>query len=186
VEPIFFATPEAFRAWLDEHHQTAPELWVGFHRRASGRPSITWPQAVDEALCVGWIDGVRRGVDVDRYAIRFTPRRRTGHWSKVNVARVQALREQGRMLAAGEQAFAQRRPERTGRASYERDEPATLEPDQERRLRADAGAWAFFSAQPPGYRRTAIHWVTSAKRSETRERRLTALIEASRARRRRF
>src|SRR4051812_32128740 len=184
VEPTFFATPAAFRAWLAEHHTTASELWVGFHKRGAGRPSMTWPESVDEALCVGWIDGIRRSLGEDSYTIRFTPRRPSSHWSRVNVARVEALRAEGRMLDAGERAFAARRADKTARASYERDAPASLDPEQEREFRAHAEAWDFFAAQPPGYRRTATHWVTSAKRPETRDRRLAQLIADSAAGRR--
>jgi uncharacterized protein YdeI (YjbR/CyaY-like superfamily) len=184
--PEFFATPAEFAAWLERHHETATELTVGFYKRGSGKPSLTWPESVEVALCFGWIDGVRRGMGDDSYTIRFTPRKPGSHWSKVNVAKAQELIERGEMREAGRRAFEQRRADRTGQASYERDEPAELAPDQERRLREHPEAWAFFSGQPPWYRRTAIHWVTSAKRPETRERRLTRLIEESAAKRRAF
>jgi uncharacterized protein YdeI (YjbR/CyaY-like superfamily) len=184
--PEFFATPAEFAAWLEHQHETATELTVGFYKRGSGKPSMTWPESVEVALCFGWIDGVRRGLDEDSYTIRFTPRKPGSHWSKVNVAKAQALIERGEMRPAGKSAFEQRRADRTGRASYERDEPAKLDPEQERRLRANPEAWAFFSAQPPWYRRTATHWVTSAKRPETRERRLQRLIEECAAGRRAF
>jgi uncharacterized protein YdeI (YjbR/CyaY-like superfamily) len=184
--PEFFATPAEFAAWLEQHHETSQELLVGFYKRKSGRPSMTWSQSVEVALCFGWIDGVRRGLDEDSYTIRFTPRKAGSHWSKVNVAKAQELMERGEMRAAGLRAFEQRREDRTGRASYERDEEATFGPEQEQRFAADKAAWEFFSAQPPWYRRTAIHWVTSAKRPETRERRLASLIEESAAGRRAF
>jgi uncharacterized protein YdeI (YjbR/CyaY-like superfamily) len=177
----FFATPGEFEAWLDEHHETASEVLVGFHKRATGRPSMTWPESVEVALCFGWIDGIRRSLDGDSYTIRFTPRKPDSHWSAVNVAKAQELIAAGRMRAAGRRAFEQRREDRTARASYERSDEARLEPEQERRLRKDEAAWSFFSAQPPWYRRTAIHWVTSAKRPETRERRLDQLIADSAA-----
>jgi uncharacterized protein YdeI (YjbR/CyaY-like superfamily) len=179
VEPTFFATPERFRAWLERHHETRKELWVGFHRKGSGLPSITWPESVDEALCFGWIDGVRRGVDGDSYAIRFTPRTRTSTWSAVNVRRAGALIRAGRMRPAGLEAFERRAPERTGVYSYEQREAARLSPEQERAFRSNRRAWAFFEAQALGYRRTATWWVVSAKREETRERRLATLIEDS-------
>jgi uncharacterized protein YdeI (YjbR/CyaY-like superfamily) len=175
----FFATPAEFEAWLERHHATHTELIVGFRKRATGRPSMTWPESVEVALCFGWIDGVRRRHDDDSYTIRFTPRKPGSHWSKVNVAKAQELIGRGRMRPAGRAAFEGRREDRTARASYERTEEARLEPEQERRLRDNDAAWAFFSAQPPWYRRTAIHWVTSARRPETRERRLDRLIEDS-------
>ena len=184
MEPIFFACPEELRGWFAANHETARELVVGFHKRGTGQPSVTWPQAVDEALCVGWIDGVRRSFDGDRYTIRFTPRKPGSHWSRVNVGRVEALRAEGRMQPAGERAFARRQAGNTARASYERDAPAQLDAAREARLRADEAAWAFFSVQPPWYRRTVIHWVLCAKRPETRERRFATLLEDSRAGRR--
>jgi uncharacterized protein YdeI (YjbR/CyaY-like superfamily) len=176
---IHFATPAEFRAWLEENHGTAEELEVGFYKRASGRPSMTWPEAVDEALCFGWIDGVRRGRDDESYTIRFTRRRPGSHWSAVNVAKAERLIADGRMRPAGRAAYARRRADRTARASYERANEPLLEPEQVHRFRANAEAWAFFSAQAPSYRRAAIHWVTSAKRTETRARRLDRLIAAS-------
>jgi uncharacterized protein YdeI (YjbR/CyaY-like superfamily) len=177
--PEFFATPADFAAWLERHHETSTELIVGFYRRGSGKPSITWPEAVEQALRFGWIDGVRRRLDDDSYTIRFTPRRPGSHWSAVSVARAQELIAQGVMRPAGVAAFERRRADRTAQATYEQATEARLDPEQERRLRADPRAWEFFSAQPPWYRRTAIHWVVRAKRSETRERRLARLIEDS-------
>jgi uncharacterized protein YdeI (YjbR/CyaY-like superfamily) len=152
---------------------------VGFHKRGSRRPSITWPESVDQALCFGWIDGVRKRVDDERYMIRFTPRKRSSTWSRVNVARVAELTEAGLMHPAGLAAFAARTEE--GTYSYEQREAAAFDPEREARLRADAAAWAWFSAQPPWYRRTATHWVMSAKREETRDRRLARLIADSAA-----
>jgi uncharacterized protein YdeI (YjbR/CyaY-like superfamily) len=184
--PEFFATPAEFAAWLERHHETATELTVRFYKRDSGKPSMTWPESVAVALCFGWIDGVRRGLGDDSYTIRFTPRKPGSHWSKVNVAKAQELIAKGEMREAGLRAFEQRRADRTGQASYERDDAPELEPEQEQRFKADPAAWEFFSAQPPWYRRTAIHHVTSAKRPETRERRLQRLIEESAARRRAF
>ena len=180
--PKFFATPAAFRAWLEKHHATARELLVGFYKKASGKPSITWPESVDEALCFGWIDGIRRSHGADAYTIRFTPRRPTSIWSAVNVARVKELTAQGKMAPAGLAAAALRTPERTGLYSFERRAlPAELAPEHDRLLRANAKASAFFDAQPPWYRRGAIHWVTAAKRDETRARRLAELIRESAA-----
>ena len=176
-EPSFFATPADLRAWFDEHHESERELWVGFYKKGSGRPSITWPEAVDEALCVGWIDGVRRGVNDESYKIRFTPRAKTSKWSNVNVARVAELTRAGRMRPAGVAAFEARGHVRAA-ASYEQQH-VELEPDQERRFHANAKAWKYFQGRPPWYRRAATWWVTSAKRADTRERRLATLIEES-------
>lgn len=177
----FFASPAAFRSWLEEHHATETELLVGFHKKGSGKPSITWPESVDEALCFGWIDGVRRSLGDDAYTIRFTPRRRRSIWSALNVARVAELQRLGRMMPAGLRAFEARTPERTGVYSFERNTAAKLAPEQERRLRGNAAAARFFDAQPPWYRRAAIHWVISARRDETRQRRLEQLVEHSAA-----
>jgi len=179
MKPTFFATPAEFRAWFEANHQSAKELLVGFYKRGSGKPSISWPESVDEALCFGWIDGVRKSIDEDAYTIRFTPRKSTSIWSAINVAKVAALETLGRMTPAGRRAFASRTPERTGVYSFERSSAAVLRPDEEQRLRANAKAAAFFDAQPPWYRRTSIHWVSSAKRDETRSRRLEQLIADS-------
>ena len=184
TKPTYFATPAAFRAWLAKHHATRAELLVGFHKKASGKPSLTWPQSVDEALCFGWIDGVRRSLGADAYAIRFTPRKPTSSWSAINVAKVAVLREAGRMRPAGEAAFAKRTAEKTGVYSFERDAAATLTPAQAARLAGDATAHAWFTQQAPWYQRTAIHWVISAKREATRERRLAEVIRDSAAGRR--
>ncbi len=178
TEATFFAAPDDFRGWLAAHHDTEPELWVGFWKVATGRPSVTWPLAVDQALCYGWIDGVRKTIDAEAYRIRFTPRRAGSTWSNVNVARVAELTAQGLMTPTGAAAFERRTPERTGRYAYER-EHATFGADQETAFRANAGAWAFFHAQPPSYRRVATYWVVSAKREQTRARRLATLIEDS-------
>ena len=183
-EPIYFESPEEFYEWLEQHHETEAEVYVGYWKKATGKPSLTWSQAVDQALCFGWIDGRVKGIDDQRHMQRFTPRKPTSNWSKVNVEKVARLTEAGLMRPAGIAAFERRRADRTGIYSFERDKQATLEPEQEERFRANAKAWEFFQAQPPGYRRTAIHLVTSAKRPETRERRLDQLIEDSAAGRR--
>jgi uncharacterized protein YdeI (YjbR/CyaY-like superfamily) len=183
MEPTFFATPEELRAWLAEYHETETELLVGFHKKGSGRPSITWPQSVDQALCFGWIDGVRRRIDDATYSIRFTPRKARSTWSAVNVKRVAELTEQGLMRPAGIAAFERRSDDKTAIYAYEQRKAATLDPEHERRFRADAQAWAWFQAQPPSYRRTATYWVVSAKKPETRQRRLERLIEDSAAER---
>jgi uncharacterized protein YdeI (YjbR/CyaY-like superfamily) len=181
MEPIFFATPADLRVWLEEHHATETELLVGFYKKGSGRPSITWPQSVDQALCFGWIDGVRRSIDDERYSIRFTPRKARSTWSAVNVERVGELTEQGLMHPAGLAAFERRADDDTAIYAYEQRTAAALEPAMERRFKQDERAWAWFEAQPPSYRRSATHWVISAKKPETRERRLSQLIADSRA-----
>ena len=184
MDPIYFATAAEFRAWLEEHHETDTELIVGFYKKASGVPSITWPEAVDEALCFGWIDSVRRTVDEDRYTNRFTPRKRGSNWSAVNVSKVGALTEADRMHPAGLRAFEARSESRTGVYSFEQGQEPRLTRDQLRAFRAEPGAWAFFSSTPPSYRKAATWWVISAKQQTTRDRRLAQLIEDSRAKRR--
>lgn len=176
--PRYFADAAAFRAWLAEHGASARELLVGFHAVGSGRPSITWPESVDEALCVGWIDGVRRRIDAGAYSIRFTPRRPGSIWSAVNIAKVEALRAQGRMTPAGEAAFADRREARSRVYAYEQADAASLANDELARFRADPAAWAWFEATPPGYRKVVLHWITTAKREATRAGRLALLIAA--------
>lgn len=180
----FFATPADLRAWLAEHHADSTEQWIGYHRKASGKPSITWPQSVEQALCFGWIDGIRRGLDDSSYAIRFTPRRARSTWSAVNIETAQRLIADGLMQPAGKAAFEARRESNSRIYSFERREPPRLDPDQQTRFESHAEAWHFFQGQPPGYRRTALHWVVSAKRDETRERRLDRLIADSAAGRR--
>jgi uncharacterized protein YdeI (YjbR/CyaY-like superfamily) len=179
-DPIYFETPEQLRDWFDANHATADELWIGHWKKSTGRPSLSWSETVDEALCVGWIDGVRHSVDKDRFTQRFTPRRPGSNWSLINVAKVEELTKQGRMRPAGRAAFEARRPDRTGVYSFERGEPA-FTPEQERRFRANAKAWEWFQGKPKSYRRPATWWVISAKQEATRERRLTALIEDSAA-----
>jgi uncharacterized protein YdeI (YjbR/CyaY-like superfamily) len=176
----YFNSPDELRDWFDANHQTADELWLGYWKKGTGRPSVTWTQAVDEALCVGWIDGVLQRVDDQRHAQRFTPRRKGSNWSAINVAKVGRLTEEGRMRHAGLRAFEARTPERTAVYSYERAiEPMTE--DELARFRANAGAWADWERRPPSYRRGATAWVTNAKQPATRERRLATLIEDSSA-----
>ena len=178
LEPAYFRNPAELLAWFEEHHATADQLILGFYKRGSGEPSVTWPEAVDVALCFGWIDGVRKGIDDRRYQIRFTPRRAGSIWSTVNVNRVAELQRQGRMRAEGLKAFAGRQAKRSGIYSYERDDHAPLSGAQEQEFRADPAAWRFFEAQPPGYRRQLTFWVTSAKQEATRAKRLRTLIDA--------
>jgi uncharacterized protein YdeI (YjbR/CyaY-like superfamily) len=177
VAPVFFATPAELRAWLERNHEAASELWVGFRKKGSGKPSITWPEAVDQALCFGWIDGLRKSVDETGYMIRFTPRKSRSTWSLVNVKRVQELAELGLMRPAGLAAFEARREEHSGVYSYEQRNAAKLARADERQFRANEKAWAFFQAQPPWYRRAAVWWVVSAKKDETRIKRLATLVE---------
>jgi uncharacterized protein YdeI (YjbR/CyaY-like superfamily) len=178
VSPTFFATSSELRAWLDAHHQTSQELLVGFYKKGSGRPSITWPEAVDEALCVGWIDGVRKSLGEESYTIRFTPRKPRSIWSAVNIKRAEELTRLGLMRPAGLKAFAERAGERSRIYAYEQD-GATLGDEHERQFRANTAAWEFFQARPASYRHTAIWWVISAKKDETRRKRLATLIEDS-------
>ena len=179
MTPVYFATPAEFRSWLEKYGESADELLVGLYKLGSKRPSMTWPESVDEALCTGWIDGVRRRVDDESYTIRFTPRRPRSIWSAVNIARVAELTRQGRMRLAGIAAFQRRTEARSGIYSYEQREAATLDAAAEQRFAGTPGAWDFFQAQTPSYRRVATHWVISAKRPETREKRLAALIADS-------
>lgn len=176
---VFFATPAEFRAWLEAHHASARELWVGYRKQGSGLPSMTWPESVDEALCFGWIDGVRRRIDDQSYAIRFTPRKPRSTWSAMNISRARALIEEGRMRLAGLAAFEARSVEHSERYSYEQRGTATLDPAEEQAFRANQAAWAFFESRPASYRSAAIWWVVSAKRPETRLKRLTTLIDDS-------
>ena len=180
---IFFEKPDELRAWFDEHHQTADELWLGYHRKATGLPTLTWPEAVDEALCVGWIDSIRHRLNETSSAQRFTPRRKRSFWSVVNTKRAAELIAEGRMRPAGLAAFEARSAERTAVYSYEREAAAFSDEDLAR-FRADDGAWAWYEAQSPSYRRASTYWVVSAKRPETRARRLDALIADSAAGRR--
>ena len=181
IAPTFFATPAAFRRWLARHHESERELWVGFYKKSSGRPSVTWPESVDEALCFGWIDGLRKTLDADSYAIRFTPRRRGSVWSLVNTRRAKELVRAGRMKPAGLKAFEQRDPEKSRMYSFEQREAARLSPHAETLFKAHRAAWTFFESRPPSYRRAAIWWVVSAKREETRASRLDTLIRDSAA-----
>ena len=183
ISPRYFEAPDDFRSWLAEHHELALELWVGFYKKGSGRASITWPESVDEALCFGWIDGIRKSVSEEAYVIRFTPRRRGSIWSNVNIRRVEVLARAGRMHPAGVRAYEARDPKKSGLDAFER-EAAKFDTAELKQFRANKNAWAFFETSPPGYRRLTTHWVTSAKRPETRARRLATLIADSAAGRR--
>jgi uncharacterized protein YdeI (YjbR/CyaY-like superfamily) len=184
MEPLFFADAAGLRAWFEQNHDTAPELILGYWKKHTGVPTVTHPQAIEQALCFGWIDSIGRRIDDERHQCRFTPRRKASVWSAINVAAVARLTEAGLMRPAGLAAFEQRKPDRVAAYAHEHPDDAGLEPDQEARLKAEAGAWAWFSAQSPAYRKAAIHWVVSAKRPETREKRLVQLIADAAAGRR--
>jgi uncharacterized protein YdeI (YjbR/CyaY-like superfamily) len=177
--PAFFETAAQFGAWLAVHGANESELIVGFYKRGSGLPSMTWPESVDEALCFGWIDGVRKRIDEHAYQIRFTPRKPTSTWSAINIERVRALESESRMQDAGLKAYAQRREAKSAIYSYEQESGAALEREMEAQFRRCKKAWKFFEAQPPGYRHQMIWRILSAKRAATREARLARLIEAS-------
>ena len=176
--PVFFEDASDFRAWLAAHAHEAKELLVGFHKVGTGTPCMTWSESVDQALCHGWIDGVRKRVDDATYTIRFTPRKAGSIWSAVNIDKIAALREQGLMTPAGEATFAQRSEDRSRVYSHERATPAELEPADLARFQRNKAAWAFFEACPPGARKRMLHVVTSAKKPETRAARLDRLIAA--------
>ena len=176
-----FESPKAFRAWLKAHHARRDELWVGYWKKATGRPSLTWEESVDEALCFGWIDGIRKSLDDEAYTIRFTPRRSGSIWSRRNLERYAALAAEQRVAPAGKAAFEEGRPEPSGAYSFEQATPPALSAEYLARLEANQDAWADWQARPPGYRKMVSHWVMSAKREATRERRLTAVIEDSAA-----
>jgi uncharacterized protein YdeI (YjbR/CyaY-like superfamily) len=179
-EPVFFETASDLRRWLAANHETADELWVGLYRVGSGRKSITWPEVVDEALCFGWIDGIRKSIDDASYKNRITPRRKGSNWSAINIARVVELEAQGRMQPAGRRAFVGRDEARSVVYSYERA-TAQLDESAEATFRANREAWSWFEQAPASYRRAATHWVTSAVKPETRDRRLQTLIADSAA-----
>jgi uncharacterized protein YdeI (YjbR/CyaY-like superfamily) len=174
----FFQSASDFRGWLASNHGKVRELWVGFYKKKSGKDGITYQEAVDEALCFGWIDGIKKAVDDVSYTHRFTPRKRKSFWSAVNIKRVAELKRLGRMMSPGLKAFAGRDEQKARQYSYERS-TCKLEGEHAKRFRENLAAWEFFQAQPPGYRRTATWWVISAKREETRDKRLAKLIETS-------
>ena len=182
TKPTHFPTEVDFRRWLKSNHETAPELLVGFWKKGTGKPSIDWPQARDQALCFGWIDGVRKSLGDDAYTIRFTPRRKGSIWSKVNVDRFKALTADGQMTPAGEQAYEENK-HKSGLYSYEKP-LAALEAVETRLFRKNKKAWNYWEAQPPGYRKLVLNWITTARKPETRAKRLATLIEDSEAERR--
>lgn len=179
--PLFFKSPEEYRRWLEKNHESAKELWIGYWKKATGKPSVTWQQVVDESLCFGWIDGIRKSIDAESFKQRVTPRRSTSFWSQINIRRVGELTAEGRMHTAGLTAFEKR--DRTKVYSY-KDFNRELGPREEAQFRKNKKAWKFFQSQPPGYKRLAGWWVTSAKKEETRQRRLESLMRDSAAGRR--
>jgi uncharacterized protein YdeI (YjbR/CyaY-like superfamily) len=184
VKPTFFPTPAAWRSWLEKNHGRKQELLVGFYKKGRGKPSITWPESVDQALCFGWIDGVRKSIDEDSYSIRFTPRRVGSIWSAVNIKRAGELTRDKLMSPAGLAAFARRRDDRSAIYAYEQRQKPRLSPEHQKALEANARAWKFLQAQAPSYQRLVTFWVVSAKRPETQQKRLQLLIADSAAGRR--
>lgn len=179
MDAQFFDTAADLRAWFEKHHETAPELFVGYWKKGSGRGGVTHPEAIEQALCFGWIDSIGRSIDAQSYQVRFTPRRQGSVWSSVNVAKIAELTDRGQMMPAGLRVFEARKPDRVAAYSYEQPADAVLAEEQATRFQAAPDAWQWFCAQAPSYRRAAVHWVVSAKRAETRERRLEQLIAAS-------
>ena len=179
--PHFFPDAAAFRLWLESNAATASELLVAYHKVATGHPTISWSESVDEALCFGWIDGRRNRLDEHTYSIRFTPRKPTSIWSAVNIAKVEVLRAEGRMRPAGERAFALRSEAKSAVYSHEQAQTAELARAELELFQSDPGAWTYFEATPPGYKKRLLHWVSSAKKEETRAARLAKLIAACRA-----
>ncbi|MCO4291647.1 YdeI/OmpD-associated family protein [Solitalea sp. MAHUQ-68] len=178
MEPTFFATPADFRKWLEHHHQTETELLVGFYKVDSGKPSITWSESVDQALCFGWIDGVRKSLGKESYTIRFTPRRPSSIWSGINIKKVEELTKQGLMQSAGLAAFEKRTEAKSRIYSFEKD-PVDLSAEFEKKFKANSKAWDYFQSQAPGYKKQVTHWVMDAKQEATKLKRLETLIAKS-------
>jgi uncharacterized protein YdeI (YjbR/CyaY-like superfamily) len=178
-EVHYFASPAELRDWFDANHETASELWLGYHRKATSRPTVSWSDAVDEALCVGWIDSIRYRVDDERSRQRFTPRRKGSIWSAINIAKVAQLMKEGRMRPAGLAAFERRSEAKSGVYSYENRHLAAFSPEEQAAFRANDSAWSWFASRPASYRTGATWWVVSAKRDETRQRRFVELVAES-------
>jgi uncharacterized protein YdeI (YjbR/CyaY-like superfamily) len=179
MEPVFFADAAELREWFEKHHADAPELFVGYYKKHTGKPTVQHYEAIEQALCFGWIDSIGRRIDDERHQVRFTPRRKGSVWSVINIAKIAELTAAGQMHPAGLLAFETRKPERVAVYSYEQPEDAVLDEQQTARFQGEEAAWEWFSAQPASYRRAAVHWVVSAKRTDTRERRLAQLITDS-------
>jgi uncharacterized protein YdeI (YjbR/CyaY-like superfamily) len=178
MEVRFFSTPDHFRKWLQKNHNKANELWVGYYKKSSGKPSITWPESVDQALCFGWIDGIRKSIDAESYKIRFTPRKPSSHWSKINVNKVSELKKQGLMMPAGLKAFKKMRKDNSKEASYEQ-KVVEIPVAYFRQFRKNKKAWKYYQQQTPSYRKITTWWIISAKKEETRIKRLNKLIKDS-------
>lgn len=178
MNPKYFSTKEEFRKWLEENHKTETELFVGFYKKGTGKPSMDWSESVDQALCFGWIDGVRRRIDDESYCNRFTPRRPTSGWSRINIKKMEDLQKSGEMTPAGLAVFNARNKSKDESYSYESGFPE-LSVDLEKEFKANNDAWEFFQKQPPSYRKPRIHWINSAKQEETRISRLRKLIKLS-------
>jgi len=178
MTPTYFVTQQDFRNWLEQNHARETELLVGFYKVTSGKPGITWPQSVDQALCFGWIDGIRKSIDPESYSIRFTPRKPGSNWSAINIRKVEEMNKLGLMFPAGLAAFEKRNEQKSAIYSYE-NRPEKLDSENEILFRSQEQAWAFFQSQPPSYQRTAIYWVMSAKQEPTRQKRLNDLISDS-------
>jgi uncharacterized protein YdeI (YjbR/CyaY-like superfamily) len=178
VSPTFFETAAAFRSWLEANHASVPELLVGFRKVGSGLPSMSWPESVDEALCFGWIDGVRKRIDDESYTIRFTPRRAGSIWSLVNISKVEQLVAQGRMRPPGFTAYEGRTEKRSGIYAFEQGQPAELSVAEVRGFKKNKIAWNYFEAAPPSYKKVMLHWIVGAKQAATRERRFVQLVRA--------
>lgn len=178
MNPIFFKTPTEFRKWLEKNHKKETEVFVGFYKVGTKKPSMTWSQSVDQALCFGWIDGVRRGIDKESYCNRFTPRRSTSNWSNINIKKVEELTKAGLMMPAGQKAFELRKESRSGIYSFEK-EPVDLSSKYKKEFKKDKLAWDFFDKQAPSYKKVIIHWIMSAKQEKTRSSRLEKAIKTS-------
>jgi len=181
IAPLFFDSPQAFRCWFELHAATASELLVGFHKVATDRACMSWSESVDEALCFGWIDGKRKRIDEQSYSIRFTPRKKTSIWSQININKMENLRAQGRMTAAGELAFSYRTEHKSAIYAHEQDTAASLTAEELHIFQSNTAAWSFFVATLPGYQKVLLHWICGAKKAETRLSRLAKLMEASTA-----
>ena len=180
MKPIFFKDQDEFRKWLTKNHKKETEVFVGFYKVGSGKPSVTWSQAVDQALCFGWIDGVRRSIDEKSYCNRFTPRRSTSNWSNINIKKVEALTKAGLMKPAGQKAFELRKESRSGIYSFGNDE-IEFSPEFEKQFKANKTAWKYFQTLAPGYRKLSKNWVMSAKQEATQLKRLAKTIKDSEA-----
>lgn len=179
MEPHFFKTPADFRKWLDKNHEKESELLVGFYKTGTGKPSITWPESVDQALCFGWIDGVRKSLGEESYTIRFTPRKKTSIWSAVNIKKMEDLTDKGLVKPAGLKAYEHRTEAKSKIYSHERTEDAKLPAAMEKTFKANKKAWEFFTKQAPSYQKVIFHWITSAKQEKTQQSRFEKVLEAS-------